>query len=611
MFPRSVARSLLVCVAAVSIAGPHTAATIGQPTDSALIEKAYEANNVGVGWLEQFDYAKAAPQFQDALRLNPSLGIARFNLALAYFYDSQPDAAEREARAAAQLMPSAPQPQFLLGLIARSRNRAAEAAAAFTRVLQVDPVDVGANIGLGQVRLQQGDAPGAVAVFERALQADPSNATAAYSLSISLTRAGRAEEGRRMLERFQALRESGTATTLGSGYLQQGRYAEALVSTGAEPDLVVPGTPGVNFADEPLGGATTAQARPGRAPAHDPGHAASLQGGLTALDVDDDGDLDLVEIAPERERLWRNDGRGRFTAETGPPFAKPRGSVGIGVVAGDLTNDGRPDLVVLRLRGTAIYRNEGGGRFADVTMGAGLHLGDDLPAAVALVDVDHDGDLDILIGGFVTLARPPGAGPTPVDPRQFLEQFPAAPARLYRNDGHGRFTDVTKSSGITASRLVGIVPTDFDARRDVDLLTLSSAGPLTLFRNLRDGTFADAARDAGLPDSRPWAAVSAGDLNKDGRTDYYLGRHDGPGVLAISAAPGRFRTESAPAVTSGTRAALLLDYDNDGLLDLIVSTPGGTRLLRNVAAHGSTSPTARCRRRAPPPWCPRLPEAAC
>ena len=581
MSPRSLARWVLVCVASVPFAGSNTATTSEPSTDGVLVERAYQANNVGVGWLEQFNYDKAAAQFQDALRLNPSLGIARFNLALAYFYDSQPDAAEREAREAARLMPTAPQPQFLLGLVARSRNRVADAAAAFSRVLQVDPADVGANIGLGQVRLQQGDAPGAAAAFERAVHTDPSNATAAYNLSISLTRAGRTEEGRQMLERFQALRESGTATTLSNVYLQQGRYAEALVSTGAEPDLVVPGTPGVTFVDEPLDGATPARAGPPRAPAHPAGHGASLQGGLAAADVDQDGDLDLVEIAPERERLWRNDGHGRFTAGTQPPFPRPRGSVGIGAVAGDLTNDGRSDLLVLRLRGTAIYRNEGGGRFADVTIGAGLRLGDDLPATAALVDVDHDGDLDMLVGGFVSLARPPTPNATTADTRHFPEQFPAAPARVYRNDGNGRFTDVTKASGVTASRLIGIVPTDFDARRDVDLLTLSSAGPLTLFRNLRDGTFADVARDAGLPDGRPWAAVSAADLDKDGGTDYYLGRVDGPGLFAMSAALGRFRTEAAPAMTSGTRAALLLDYDNDGLLDLIMSTPSGARLLRN------------------------------
>ncbi|OGU18969.1 MAG: hypothetical protein A3K13_13395 [Gemmatimonadetes bacterium RIFCSPLOWO2_12_FULL_68_9] len=209
-----------------------------------------------------------------------------------------------------------------------------------------------------QVRLQQGDARGAVAAFERALGADPFNATAAYNLSLALTRAGRADEGRQMLARFQTLRQSGAARTLGNGYLQQGRYAEALVSTGAEPDLVSPGTPDVQFLEEISGGPRGRAGDTAQASATDRKSLAdAIGGGLTAIDVDDDGDLDLLEIAPDHERFWRNDGRGRFRATPAPAFeARPRGAMGIAAVAGDVDNDGRTDLFVVRHRGTALYR---------------------------------------------------------------------------------------------------------------------------------------------------------------------------------------------------------------------------------------------------------------
>ena len=600
---RAVALWLLACVAAVLIredgtvlartnsarasrAASHQASPITPPaSDRTLVETAYRANNIGVAWLERFDYEKAAAQFHDALRLQPSLGLAHFNLALALFYDNSPDAADREARLAARLMPSSPYPQHLLGLIARTENRPADAAAAFTRVLQMDAGDVGANVGLGQVRLQQGDARGAVAAFERALGADPFNATAAYNLSLALTRAGRADEGRQMLARFQTLRESGAATTLGNGYLQQGRYGEALVSTGAEPDLVSPGTPDVQFLEEISGGPRGRAGDTARASATARKSLAdAIGGGLTAIDVDDDGDLDLLEIAPDHERFWRNDGRGRFRATTAPAFAaRPRGAMGIAAVAGDVDNDGRTDLLVLRYHGTALYRNGGGGRFTDITATARLRLGDDLPVSAALLDADHDGDLDVLVAGFVSVAgHDAGTGATGA--QRFPEDYPAAPTRLFRNDGNGRFSDVSKASGLGAVRVVGVVPTDYDERRDVDILAVPENGRLSLFRNGRDGSFADAAHAAGLVDPARWSAVSAGDLNKDGRTDFYLGRSDGPGLFVLSAGVGRFRTEPAPGATAGTRASQLIDYDNDGLLDLLVFTTSGVRLLRNVGS---------------------------
>ena len=82
-------------------------------------ERAYRENNVGVARLEQYDYREAAASFRRALEADPRLAAARINLAIALLYDSQLDEADREARAAADQMPSAPQPPYVRGLIAR------------------------------------------------------------------------------------------------------------------------------------------------------------------------------------------------------------------------------------------------------------------------------------------------------------------------------------------------------------------------------------------------------------------------------------------------------------------------------------------------------------
>ena len=106
---------------------------------------------------------------------------------------------------------------------------------------------MGTNINVGQIYSQQRKYPEAIAAFRLALAAEPYNATALYSLGQALMRAGQREEGQSVTERFKQLRERGSATTIGTNYLEQGRYAEAVASTGAEPELVDKRTPDVVF----------------------------------------------------------------------------------------------------------------------------------------------------------------------------------------------------------------------------------------------------------------------------------------------------------------------------------------------------------------------------
>ena len=116
-------------------------------------EAAYRSNNVGVALLEQYQYESAAAAFRDALRIDTSLGLARLNLAIALYYVPDLAGAAREATEAARLLPSAPQPPYILGLIARADNRDADAARFFARVRELDSRDTGAAINLAQIYL--------------------------------------------------------------------------------------------------------------------------------------------------------------------------------------------------------------------------------------------------------------------------------------------------------------------------------------------------------------------------------------------------------------------------------------------------------------------------
>jgi len=587
-----------VLVAALFLGRQSLAGRQPQAERTASRENAYRENNIGVALLEQFKYKEGADAFRRALQIDPKLSLAHINLSIALYNVPDLPAAEREAKTALTFAPNAPQPYYILGLIAKT-PKPEEAIAAFQHVLKVDPNDVGANINLGQIYSQQRKYPEAIAAFRIAIAVEPYNGTALYNLGQALMRAGQRDEGQAVTQRFKELRERGSATTIGNNYLEQGRYAEAIASTGAEAELVDRAIPSVTFVD------VTADTLPASASSVSSDAsslassifgrqfktsdlndatkreiAAALGGNVTLFDFDGDGDLDLFWVTPTEQHLYRNDG-GKFidvTNQSGALSAKFSGTP-IGAVAGDFDNDGKPDLFVIRDGSLSLYHNDGSGRFSDVSSAAGIPPYPYLPSSVAFVDVDHDGDLDIFITGLADLSKPPKAGATAVFPNDFV----GAPNLLLRNDGNGKFTDITAAAKLnTVGHAVAVVPTDFNNRRDMDLLVVNYGKAPDLFSNQRDGTFRNVAKDVGLALEGNWSCVAAGDVNKDGFTDFFFGRTDGPGLFALSDGKEKFKTIAAPAGSEGARVAQFLDYDNDGLLDLVMLTDKGVRVWRNV-----------------------------
>jgi len=585
-------KSILVYVALLGILGTlpfqrntSSATSQTQPTATSK-EGAYRLNNIGVALLEQFKYKEAADAFRQALKVEPKLRLAQINLSIALFNLPDLAAATREAQTASALAPDAPQPPYVLGLIAKSQSRAEDAVIQFQRVLKIDPNDVGTNVNLGQIYSQQRKYPEAIAAFRHALAAEPYNATALYNLGQALVRSGQREEGLRATARFQELRQKGSATTLGNDYLEQGRYAEAVASTGAEAELVDRATPAVKFTLSPnsFSGPTNVASRSTTTTTTDPSGfqlteviREQIMGGTVLFDFDGDGDMDLFRVTSSERFLYRND-NGTFTDITNQStaFSSKLTSTLTGAVAGDFDNDTKPDLFVIGNGTLILYHNDGGGKFSDVTTAANIPAYPFVASSAAFTDVDHDGDVDIFVAGLADLSQKTGQN-------VFPESFSGAPDLLLQNDGSGKFTDVTGTAGIKATRhAFAVVPTDFNNRRDIDLLIVSYGTAPELFSNQRDGTFRNVARETGLPGDGRWFSVAAGDVNKDGYTDFFFGRVDAGGLFAISDGKEKFKMVPAPSGTERAGRAQFLDYDNDGLLDCVLLTDTGLRVLRNV-----------------------------
>ncbi|MCC6165367.1 MAG: VCBS repeat-containing protein [Acidobacteria bacterium] len=551
-------RSLLFLVTAVTLGVALAAQTQAPPPSADRRERTWQANNLGVAYLEQFDYAKAAAQFDAALAIDAAFTPARVNLAIARLYEPDLPAALAAATAAAADPTAPPHAAFVLGLIARAENREADAVAAFRRVLAADPDDVASLVHVGQVLVQQREYAEAVPLFTRAVALEPYNVSALYNLAIAQTRAGQREASAATMARFQALREHGYGTTYSNTYLEQGRYAEAIVSTGAEADVLPVAAPPLRYATTSTGVASPVLA-------------------MAAGDVDGDGFSEVIVVRDAGLEILRTSAGAAPAPIRATPWPVPS-TLGVrGIVIADIDNDGRADLLLHGRAGVTVWRQKGGAStdFEDVTASTTIRTTLDV-RTVALADVDHDGDLDLVLGGAT---RDAGA---------------AAPLALWRNNGDGTFADITTSALPDQGAIVAaaIVPTDVDLRRDIDLVVLGGDGRIRLWRNMRDATFSEVGATFGL-DALPAArAIAVADFTKDGFPDIAIATAAGDGVMAVGSARNTFSSRPVATMPRGTVALQAGDVDSDGLLDLVAVTTDGISPLRQHAA-GAFEPVAQ------------------
>ena len=216
------------------------------------------------------------------------------------------------------------------------------------------------------------------------------------------------------------------------------------------------------------------------------GDANSKSLGVTVLDYNGDGWPDLfVANDTQPNKLYRNNGNGTFKEEgmvAGVAFGEDGVARGaMGVDAGDYDRSGRPHLLVGNFSNQmlGLYHNEGTGLFVDEAPSSAVGRASllTLSFGVQFLDFDLDGHLDLLaVNGHLEeeIGR--------VQPKVRYKE----PPLLFRNNGRGKFEDVTQAMGAAFNRPVvgrGVAVADFDRDGDLDLLITTNHGPATLFRN--------------------------------------------------------------------------------------------------------------------------------
>jgi enediyne biosynthesis protein E4 len=325
--------------------------------------------------------------------------------------------------------------------------------------------------------------------------------------------------------------------------------------------------------------------------------------GCAFLDYDNDGWMDIFLLSGTRlqgdppgatNRLYKNNRDGTFTDVT--DYAGLRG-VGwaSGVCVGDYNNDGLEDIFVTNFGQNRLYRNNGDGTFTDITKESGLW--NETPrwgAGCSFLDYNRDGFLDLFVSNYVdfSLEHAPVPGenlncdwkgvPVECGPRG----LPTGRHSLYRNNGDGTFTDVTKEAGISNGvECYGmtVIGADFDEDGWPDIFVACDSTPSLLFINNHDGTFREEGvlRGVALSDDgveQAGMGVGIGDYDLDGHLDLFK-------THFIDDTCGLYRNVGKGNFDDVTRAAGIgvetryicwgtgiVDLDNDGHPDIFIVT---------------------------------------
>jgi Tfp pilus assembly protein PilF len=567
-------------------------------------------NSRGVAHMDWYLFAEAVEAFEKLVEYAPDWIPGRINLGIALVYlgrgssgDVQQDALQRAERLFEEVLakePNNPYAHFNLGWIAlQMRGQWEKAIPHFEKVTQLDPDDADTWCYLGQSYLNDPDR--AEKCYRRAYEINPCHSGALYQLQMKLREKGELAEADRLLTDWQALQKEDIVATPYNDkfYHERSRSYGQVIGRGQNSAVPASGTGPLPLfqrddrfkVELPDGVRWATAADLGMGPVAELRRRVRdrFGGTIVCLDYDDDAQPDLlllgavVDKGQVRDLLLHNEGGGRFrdvTAQLG--LASPRPSLGCCVA--DYDNDRRPDLLITGAGEPHLFRNTGKGTFEDVTVRAGFDKLTTVCLGATLVDLDQDGDLDVLVAQYAPTpeqalvlldgkAQPSNPGlvvflnVAEARPRTPSEDPPPLVTAFRRAEGPAELL-----GGPAAG--ISLTITDLDRDRDVDALIFQDGPPTALLLNDRLLRFHRATLpDTLLPRGRANGALVL-DVNNDEQSDLCVVLADAAPVLLVheavplTAGPEKwFRkvsTNSPPLLQ-----ARALDIDFDGWMDVV------------------------------------------
>ncbi len=323
----------------------------------------------------------------------------------------------------------------------------------------------------------------------------------------------------------------------------------------------------------------------------------TVSAGLATFDYDRDGRIDIFFLngAPLKGtkadsaptcKLYRNEGNWKFTDVTRQAGLAVT-CYALGVAIGDYDNDGFQDIYLNNFGTNLLFLNKGNGTFTDVTAKAGVADVDHVGAGACFLDMDGDGFLDLFVGHYVDFTYEKhhivrfNGFPAYVGPLD----YPTTVNQLYRNRGDGTFMDFSEKSGVANHKgaAMGMVCGDFDEDGDTDICVGNDETGNFLFVNDGKGVFKEAGLLSGIAydfngQAHGTMGVECADFDNDGRLDLFVTsfQRESP-ILFRNLGKGMFEDVTTSAgVHAGMHALVtwgcgLVDFDNDGNRDLFVA----------------------------------------
>jgi tetratricopeptide (TPR) repeat protein len=549
----------------------------------------------GMTAFKTHDYGAAAREFEKAVHEQPNNAEYRKMLGESYVALGANWRAREPLQRACELNPRDPDACYLLGRSCYVLSLFEPALRAFQTALALPGNRGRALAGLAQSLEGLGRNEEAEKKYREAIVAGEGGAALSYSKF--LLRAGRSRESLAVLET--------AAATLPEARRELARVQREVAATPAT--VPAQAAKPIRFRQSTLemvsrNGATGDKHLP-----------ETMMGGVAVFDYDGDGwpDIYVTNGAPfpfvrksdpsYYNRLFRNNHNGTFTDVTARAGVAGDGYA-MGVAVGDYDNDGHPDLFVTGLKSNKLYRNRGDGTFEDVTDAAGLGGELGWSAGAVWLDYDNDGLLDLFVVRYLAWdpAKDPACTSQPGGVRRYCHPRAYGPTTnlLYHNEGHGRFRDVSKESGIGLFLGKGMSAAMGDADGDgrLDIYVTNDNMPNFLFHNEGGGKFREIALDAGVAYNEDGKLVSSmgadfRDYDNDGREDLFftalpdelftLYRNVGGSRFGTVSAVSHLAAESRPYAGYG---AGMYDFNNDGYKDIFVA---GGHVLDNVELDSS------------------------